>query len=576
MSGVRAPGGRPFELHAGLDRASGKISRGLRRRRARRRSRRRRARARGAASSRSRFVAVERLLDLREQVVAAEEELDRLVAARRSGRLARPASRQVRLTTHGAAISIGRSSHNEDMDHRRGRRPLLGGLVAGAFMRRHWQKKPLLVRGALPGARRQSIARALFALAAHDDVESRLVVRAGARWSVRHGPIRAPRAAGADSTRLDAAGAGRRPARRRGARAARRVPLRRRRAPRRPDDLARRATAAASARTSTPTTCSCCRPQGGGAGASAAQRDAAPCATDVPLKILADFEPEQDGCSSPATCSTCRRAGRTTASRDGECMTCSIGFRAPAARRARRRRAAAPRRRRRRARVAGGADARPIATQAGRRRRPARIPAAAAALRRAAVDCGSSPDELARARALGEVLSEPKPGIVVRRRERPLARAGVGGSCSIAAPACSTTTRTSSSTASRIARRAATRRLMRRLADERALAGAKSAAQASAAARRFARQSGSRAGWVRGRGPRLTTQERDDTTGHDVVPIALARRIPRRDPRRARARRARRRRARLLAVRSATSPTGRSRAASRRVAHRLGAFPPQA
>jgi 50S ribosomal protein L16 3-hydroxylase len=29
--------------------------------------------------------------------------------------------------------------------------PLLGGLSPQQFMRRHWQKKPLLVRGALPG-----------------------------------------------------------------------------------------------------------------------------------------------------------------------------------------------------------------------------------------------------------------------------------------------------------------------------------------------------------------------------------------------------------------------------------------
>ena len=30
---------------------------------------------------------------------------------------------------------------------------LLGGLTAQQFLRRHWQKQPLLVRGALPGFR---------------------------------------------------------------------------------------------------------------------------------------------------------------------------------------------------------------------------------------------------------------------------------------------------------------------------------------------------------------------------------------------------------------------------------------
>ena len=31
---------------------------------------------------------------------------------------------------------------------------LLGGLTPAQFMRRHWQKKPLLVRQALPGVQR--------------------------------------------------------------------------------------------------------------------------------------------------------------------------------------------------------------------------------------------------------------------------------------------------------------------------------------------------------------------------------------------------------------------------------------
>ena len=67
---------------------------------------------------------------------------------------------------------------------------LLGGLSAAEFMRRHWQKKPLLVRAACPDALPDVDRSRLFALAARDDVESRLVVRAGARWSVRHGSAR--------------------------------------------------------------------------------------------------------------------------------------------------------------------------------------------------------------------------------------------------------------------------------------------------------------------------------------------------------------------------------------------------
>ncbi len=66
---------------------------------------------------------------------------------------------------------------------------LLGGLSAESFMRRHWQKKPLLVRQAMPGVLPPIGPQALFALAASDDVESRLVLRDGRGWSVRQGPL---------------------------------------------------------------------------------------------------------------------------------------------------------------------------------------------------------------------------------------------------------------------------------------------------------------------------------------------------------------------------------------------------
>jgi 50S ribosomal protein L16 3-hydroxylase len=67
--------------------------------------------------------------------------------------------------------------------------PLLGGLSPHAFMRRHWQKKPLLIRQAWPQVQAPLSRGAFFDLAAQDDVESRLVVREGAGWSVRAGPL---------------------------------------------------------------------------------------------------------------------------------------------------------------------------------------------------------------------------------------------------------------------------------------------------------------------------------------------------------------------------------------------------
>ena len=56
-------------------------------------------------------------------------------------------------------------------------------------MRRHWQKAPLVVRGAMRGIQPLPRAR-LFALAADDNVESRLIARRGrAGWTLKHGPI---------------------------------------------------------------------------------------------------------------------------------------------------------------------------------------------------------------------------------------------------------------------------------------------------------------------------------------------------------------------------------------------------
>jgi 50S ribosomal protein L16 3-hydroxylase len=71
--------------------------------------------------------------------------------------------------------------------------PLLGGLTPRVFMRRHWQKKPLVVRQALPGGVVLASRQALFELARHDEVESRLVTRQGATWRLRQGPL--PRSA---------------------------------------------------------------------------------------------------------------------------------------------------------------------------------------------------------------------------------------------------------------------------------------------------------------------------------------------------------------------------------------------
>jgi 50S ribosomal protein L16 3-hydroxylase len=66
---------------------------------------------------------------------------------------------------------------------------LLGGLTPAMFMRRHWQRRPLVVRGAWPDVEPPVPRARLLAMAARDDVESRLVRREATRWHLRRGPI---------------------------------------------------------------------------------------------------------------------------------------------------------------------------------------------------------------------------------------------------------------------------------------------------------------------------------------------------------------------------------------------------
>src|SRR5258705_9917598 len=63
------------------------------------------------------------------------------------------------------------------------------GLDPASFMRRHWQREPRPVRGAFPGLADPLGAREVLALAASPDASSRLVRHRGASWSLEHGPI---------------------------------------------------------------------------------------------------------------------------------------------------------------------------------------------------------------------------------------------------------------------------------------------------------------------------------------------------------------------------------------------------
>ncbi|CAH0350146.1 putative ribosomal oxygenase [Aquabacterium sp. CECT 9606] len=208
---------------------------------------------------------------------------------------------------------------------------LLGGLSPQQFMRRHWQKKPLLIRQAMPGVKPPVDRTALFALAGQDEVESRLIVqdRATDDWRLRQGPI--PRRA---LPKLDQPGwtllvqgldlhvpAAHALLRQFGFVPQARV-----------DDLM---ISYAS--------------DGGGVGPHYDSYDVfllqvhgrrrwrvgplkdASLRPDVPLKVLAHFEPQEEWLLEPGDMLYLPPMWGHDGVAEGECMTCSIGFRAPEA-----------------------------------------------------------------------------------------------------------------------------------------------------------------------------------------------------------------------------------------------------
>ena len=69
---------------------------------------------------------------------------------------------------------------------------LLGGLSPELFMKRHWQKKPLLVRNAIANFKPLLDRTQLFELAAREDVQARMVIQTQGKapgWQFRHGPF---------------------------------------------------------------------------------------------------------------------------------------------------------------------------------------------------------------------------------------------------------------------------------------------------------------------------------------------------------------------------------------------------
>ena len=66
---------------------------------------------------------------------------------------------------------------------------LLGGLTINEFLRDYWQKKPLLVRQAVPGFKGLLDPQQLIDLACRDDVQARLATYQRKKWNLRYEPF---------------------------------------------------------------------------------------------------------------------------------------------------------------------------------------------------------------------------------------------------------------------------------------------------------------------------------------------------------------------------------------------------
>lgn len=66
---------------------------------------------------------------------------------------------------------------------------LLGNMTAGQFLQEYWQKKPLLIRGANPDFNGLLTPNELAGLACEEGVQARIIQQKKANWTVKHGPF---------------------------------------------------------------------------------------------------------------------------------------------------------------------------------------------------------------------------------------------------------------------------------------------------------------------------------------------------------------------------------------------------
>jgi 50S ribosomal protein L16 3-hydroxylase len=66
---------------------------------------------------------------------------------------------------------------------------VLGAMQPREFLSTYWQKKPLLIRSAIPDFHSPISRDDLFSLAGREDVESRLITNFRQQWKMQHGPF---------------------------------------------------------------------------------------------------------------------------------------------------------------------------------------------------------------------------------------------------------------------------------------------------------------------------------------------------------------------------------------------------
>ena len=68
---------------------------------------------------------------------------------------------------------------------------LLGDITPAQFLRDYWHKKPLLIRNAIPGFKPLIKLDQLAAMAKLNHIESRLITNLDGQWQMQHGPLEA-------------------------------------------------------------------------------------------------------------------------------------------------------------------------------------------------------------------------------------------------------------------------------------------------------------------------------------------------------------------------------------------------